>query len=64
MFYVMEIFDNNPRCDVVLICGKTYKGFLRFEKNIDLRVELLNGLIQSIECKKDLSEENSRGLEL
>jgi len=50
-FDVIEIPQDNIKYDLVLICGKTYKQFLFFKKNIGLRVEIKSGRINSIQRK-------------
>lgn len=50
-FDIIEIPQDNIKYDLVLICGKTYKQFLFLKKNIDLRVEIKSGRINSIQRK-------------
>jgi hypothetical protein len=44
---------------MVLVCGKSYKNFIFFNKNIDIRVEFKDGKIKSIQRKKNTLEENN-----
>lgn len=55
---VIEVPYDNPKYDLVLVCGKTFKNFLIFNKNINLRIELKDGRIMSIQRKKDTTEDN------
>ncbi len=56
---VIEIPFDNLKYDMVLICGKTYKNFFFFKRNIDVRVEFKDGKINSIKRKKNTLEENN-----
>ena len=55
---IIEIPFDNSKYDLVLVCGKTYKKFFFLTKNIDIRVEFKNGLIKSIQRKKDTTADN------
>jgi len=57
-FDVIEIPIQNDKYDLVLVCGKTYKYFTFFKKNINLRVEFNNDKINSIRRKKDTTQDN------
>ena len=57
-FDVIEISQDNPKYDLVLVCGKTIKRFLLFKTNIDLRVEFKNGKIRSAKRSKNTMEDN------
>lgn len=56
---VIEVPFDNLKYDMVLICGKTYKNFFFFKKNIDVRIEFKEGKIKSIQRKKNTLEENN-----
>ena len=56
---IIEIPFDNFKYDLILICGKTYKKFFFLKRNIDIRVELKNGRIKSIQRKKDTTEDNA-----
>lgn len=57
-FEVIEVPQNNPKYDLVLVCGKTYTKWLFFKKEITMRIEFLNGRIQSIKRTKDSITDN------
>ena len=57
-FDVIEISQDNPKYDLVLICGKTFRSFLFFKTNIDLRVEFKNGKIKSVKRSYNTMEDN------
>ncbi len=44
--------------DLVLICGKSYNGFLFLREEISVRVEFSNGSIQSMQRKRDIMKDN------
>jgi len=50
-FDVIEIPQDNIKYDLVLVCGKTYKQFLFFKRNISFRVEIKSGQIYSMKRK-------------
>lgn len=55
---IIEVPYDNFKYDLVLVCGKTYKKFIFLTRNIDIRVEFINGRIKSIQRKKDTTEDN------
>lgn len=57
-FDVIEIPLNVFKYDFVLVCGKTYKKFFFITRSIDIRVEFKNGIIKSIQRKKDTTQDN------
>ena len=57
-FDIIEISQDNPKYDLVLVCGKTLRTFLLFKTNIDLRVEFKNGKIRSARRSKNTMEDN------
>jgi hypothetical protein len=56
---VIELPFDSLKYDMVLVCGKSYKNFILFKKNIDIRVEFKDGKIKSIQRKKNTLEENN-----
>lgn len=58
LFDVIQIPYEKDKYDFVLVCGKTYKHFMFFKKEIGLRVEFKNSHIQSIQRKKDTTIDN------
>jgi hypothetical protein len=56
---VVQITVNNKNFDAVIVCGKEYKKFRIFKKNIGIRTEIKDGQIITMERKKDTLEENS-----
>ncbi len=56
---VVQITINNKNFDAVIVCGKEYKKFGIFKKNIGIRTEIKDGQIITMERKKDTLEENS-----
>jgi hypothetical protein len=56
---VVEIQKDNNCFDVVLVCGKQYKFFKFFKKDITIRIEIKNGQIKTMERKSDSTKENS-----
>lgn len=57
-FEVIDIPQNNPKYDLVLICGRQYKRLLFFTKEITLRVEFLDKKIKSIKRTKSGIKDN------
>lgn len=57
-FDIIEIPLNVFKYDLVLICGKTYRRFFFITRNIDIRVEFKNGRIESIQRKRDTTQDN------
>ncbi|MNH47872.1 hypothetical protein D3C79_1113340 [compost metagenome] len=55
---VIEIPYDNPKYDLVLICGKSYRGFLFLKEDIIVRIEFSNGAIQSMQRKRDIMKDN------
>lgn len=55
---VIEIPFDNFKYDLVLVCGKIYNKFYFLKRNIGIRVEFKNGIIKSIQRKKDTTEDN------
>lgn len=55
---VIEIPFNNPKYDLALICGKTYRKLMFFRQNIDVRVEFKDGRTKSMQRKKDVTVDN------
>lgn len=55
---VIDIPYDNPKYDLVLICGKSYSSFLFLRKEIAVRVEFSNGAIQSMQRKRNVMKEN------
>ncbi len=55
---VIEIPYDNPKYDLVLICGKSYRGFLFLKEDINVRIEFSNGAIQSMQRKRDIMKDN------
>jgi len=57
-FYVIDVPYENQKYDLILICGKNYRGFLRMRKEISVRVEIKGGSIRSIQRKRDILKDN------
>ncbi|EAS19460.1 hypothetical protein BBFL7_00005 [Flavobacteria bacterium BBFL7] len=55
---VVQITENNKNFDTVIICGKEYKNFGIFKKNIGIRTEIKDGRILTMERKTDTLKEN------
>jgi hypothetical protein len=55
---IIEVPYDNGKYDLVFVCSKTYKNFLFFKQEINVRIELRHGKIQSIQRKKDVTEDN------
>lgn len=55
---VVEIQENSNNFDAVFVCGKQYKYFGFFKKDIGIRVEIKDGKIKSMERKTDTTKEN------
>ena len=57
--HVIEISNNNNSdLDAVLVCGKQYKHFRLFKRDIEIRIEIKNGQIMTIERKTDSTRKN------
>jgi hypothetical protein len=52
LFDVVDVPQNNPKYDLVLICGRQYKRLIFFKRGISLRVEFFNRKIKSINRTK------------
>ena len=57
-FDVIQVPQDNPKYDLVLICSKYYKKFLFLKQTITLRVEFKNGTIVSIKRTSDSTKDN------
>jgi hypothetical protein len=57
-FNVVDVPFENPKYDLILICGKDYKGFLGMRNEISIRVEIKDGSIQSIQRKRNVLKDN------
>lgn len=57
-FSVVSVPYDTSKYDLILVCGKTYRSFLFFKKDIDIRVEFKDGKIKTIQRKKDTLEDN------
>lgn len=55
---VIEVPFDNFKYDLVLICGKTFKKYLFIKENIAIRVEFKDGVIKTIQRKKDVTNDN------
>ena len=55
---VVQITENNKYFDAVIVCGKEYKNFGIFKKNIGIRTEIKDGRIITMERKADTLNEN------
>lgn len=55
---IIEVPFINTKYDLVAICRKTYTYLGVFKQDINVRVEMKNGVIKSISRKKDLMEDN------
>jgi len=55
---VVQITENNKNFNAVIVCGKEYKIFGIFKKNIEIRTEIKDGIIVSMERKADTLKEN------
>lgn len=55
---VIEILINNEDFDSVLVCGKQYKLFGIFNRDIGIRVEIKNEIVKKIERKTDTTKTN------
>lgn len=55
---VVQITENNKNFDAVIVCGKEYKNFGIFKKNIGIRTEIKDGRIITMERKIDTLKEN------
>ncbi|NQY30626.1 MAG: hypothetical protein HRT69_14285 [Flavobacteriaceae bacterium] len=55
---VISIPDDNENFEAVLVCGKQYKLFGLFKRDIGIRIEFKNGMINSMERKSDTTKEN------
>lgn len=57
---VIEISNGNGNFDCVLVCGKQYKYFGLYKRDIGIRVEIKNGQIIRIERKADTTKGNRK----
>ncbi|TRZ43143.1 hypothetical protein [Robertkochia solimangrovi] len=55
---VVQITQNNKNFDAVIVCGKEYKNFGVFKKNIGIRTEIKDGRIITMERKTNTLKEN------
>jgi hypothetical protein len=55
---VISIPDDHENFEAVLVCGKQYKLFGLFKRDIGIRIEFKNGMINSMERKPDTTKEN------
>lgn len=55
---ILEVPYDGTKYDLVLICSKNYKVFYFIKRSVGIRVEFKNGIIQSMERKNDLTEDN------
>jgi len=57
---VISIPNDNENFEAVLVCGKQYKLFGLFKRDIGIRIECKNGMIDSMERKSDTTKENAK----
>ncbi len=57
-FDIIDVPYDNSNYDIVLVCGKTYRKFLFFKKEINIRIEFKNGKIKTIQRKNNTIEDN------
>ena len=55
---ILEIPYDSFKYDMVLICSKSYKKFFFIKRSINIRVEIKNEKIKSIQRKTDTSIDN------
>lgn len=57
---VISIQDDYENFEAVLVCGKQYKLFGVFKRDIGIRIEFKNGVINSMERKTDTTKKNAK----